>query len=181
MNLASLNWLQHKELNEDWKGMKLKHAMSEKPFPMCENAIGIDPGSRNFGMGIITDGALSAYWGTIPKQEHSHLVFDYIYDFIVNWFPPLHTSKVCCVEGASYSEHFGQINLEDARLAFVQGFKALGKEVILVPPLTARKVVMGNGRLKASDVWLQINGNAADGACLALYGGGYKHEGGLVE
>ena len=181
MNLAEINWLQHKELNEDWKGMKLKHAMSEKPFPMCENAIGIDPGSRNFGMGIITDGALSVYWGTIPKQEHSHLVFDYIYDFVVNWFPPLHTSKVCCVEGASYSEHFGQINLEDARLAFVQGFKALGKEVILVPPLTARKVVMGNGRLKASDVWLQINGNAADGACLALYGGGYKHEGGLVE
>jgi Holliday junction resolvasome RuvABC endonuclease subunit len=177
MQLESLNWLQHKELTQEWKGMKIRHAMCEKPFPMCENAVGIDPGSRNWGMGIVTEGVLSAYWGTLPKQEHSHQVFDYIYEFITNWFPPKHTSKVCCVEGASYSDHFGQINLEDARLAFVQGFKALGKEVILVPPQTARKIVMGSGRVRASEVWLNINGNGADACCLALYGGGYKHEG----
>jgi hypothetical protein len=128
-------------------------------------------------MGVLTDGILSAYWGTLPKQEHSHQVFDYIYEFITNWFPPKHASKVCCVEGASYSDHFGQINLEDARLAFVQAFKALGKEVILVPPQTARKVCLGNGRIRGSELMLQINGNASDAVVLALYGGGYKYNG----
>ena len=79
------------------------------------------------------------------------------------------------VEGPSYSERFGQIALEQQRLGFYEGARELGYDVSYVAPKTPRKICLGNGNLKAKDLWLEINGNGAAAGLIALYGGGYKY------
>lgn len=173
MNLATLEWLNGEK--DEWRGMKISHALAEHRFRGTENAIGVDPG-RRWGMGILLDGILYAYWGILPAPDKNIEYFDYISDFVATWLPKNIPSKLVFVEGASYGEKFGQILLEDIRFSFELAFKKRGCEVSLVPPKTARKIVFGNGNTKASEIWVKINGNGADGACLALYGGGYKFE-----
>jgi len=173
MNLATLSWLNGE--SDEWRGMKIHHALAEHRFRDTVNAIGIDPG-RRWGMGILIDGILYAYWGIMPSPDSAIDYFDYIRDFIQEWLPPKIPTNIVFVEGASYGEQFGQILLEDIRFSFELAFKKRGFEVSLVPPKTARKVVLGNGNTKASEIWVKINSNGADGACLALYGGGYKHK-----
>jgi hypothetical protein len=173
MNLASLSWL--KGESDSWKEMKIQHALAEYNFGDVDDAIGLDPG-KNWGMGVIRNGVLRAYWGRLPDMEHDHDYFDVINDFILGWLPPKVPAKIVCVEGASFGEKFGQILLEDIRLSFLLAFKKRGFDVTLVPPKTARKIVLGSGNTKASELFVSINGNGADGACLALYGSGYKYK-----
>jgi len=153
--------------------MRINHSMCGQGFHGLQDAIGLDPG-RNWGMGIVRKNVLTAYWGKFPEVEYPHDYFDVIGDFIANWLPPKVPAKIVCVEGASFGEKFGQILLEDIRLSFVLAFKKRGFDVVLVPPKTARKVVLGGGNIKASEIWVSLNSNGADGACLGLYGAGYK-------
>ena len=172
MELANLHWLKHKELDDEWGGMRLHHATAERSFD-CADAIGVDPG-RNWGIGIITNGMVSVWWGKMIAQQYDYDYFQYAKQFITEWFPKKHPAKKVLVEGPSYGSPYKQPMLEDVRLGFLQGFIELGKEVEYIPPQTVRKGVFGNGRTKASNLWLGIAPDAADAAAIALYSGNYK-------
>jgi len=160
----------------------MKSAIANHTFTDLQPAIGIDPG-RQFGIGmvlpypnnIIGGYFLSTYWGKLPKQDKHQEYFEIVRRFVNLWMPPKCPAKIVIVEGPSYFDKYGQVQLEDIRLAFYQTFKDMGYEAEYCPPTSARKKVLGNGRLKASSLWLNLNPNAADAGVLALYGGGFEH------
>ncbi len=179
-NFPYFTWI--KGDSEYYGDMRVKHARADYQFTDLSPVIGVDPG-RNWGLSLILQTFrypitydLYVYWGTLPKEEVTHKYFDSVQKFINLWLPPNTDIKVVCVEGASYGERFGQVMLEDVRLGFVKAFENMGMKVTLVPPLTARKAVFGNGKIKASSIWLDINRNAADAAAIALYAAGFRKE-----
>jgi len=176
--LNQLEWSRRlfpKNVTESWHDMKIQFAFTFHPsFYSLDDGIGVDPG-KNWGIGIAQTGYLTVCWGTFPKMRKDFEYLNYIRSFIIEWFPEI-PAKICMIEGPSYGSLFKQPMLEDVRAGFMLGFKTIGKLVDYVPPQSARKQVFGNGRIKASEMWLGINPNAADAGALALYAGGYKHE-----
>ena len=169
-----IGWLRHPEADV-FDGMKIHHALAEYRFTTTHPAIGVDPG-RRWGLSFLDDGILYAYWGTFPKVEHHQEYYGVVEDFVRRWIPPKCRADVVMVEGPAYGEVFGQPLLEDIRLGFYQGFKNRGYKVEYVSPQTARKVSLGNGRTKASEIFLSIDKNAADAAAICLYAGGFRIE-----
>ena len=179
MEWAKLKWT--KNAKEHWNEMALHSATAQHTFYNVAPAIGVDPG-KNFGLATLSPYPndklggmmLTTWWSSFPSQEHDYDYFGIVADFVEDWFPKVHPSKVAIIEGAAYGTHFKREYLEDIRLGFLQAFKALGKQVEYVSPMTARKAVFGNGRIKASEVWININGNGADASAICLYAGEYK-------
>lgn len=164
--------------------IKLNHATACYNFGTdLTPAVGIDPG-RNFGVAFLLphplDPAqgltLTTYWGRFPLSDYHPEYFNAVKKFLYAWLPPKCPAKVCMIEGPAYSARYSQPLLEDVRLGFYISFQELGYEVYYVSPTAARKAVFGNGRRKASQIWVNINGNAADAAAIALYAGGFRKE-----
>jgi len=180
MEWAKLKWT--KNTKEHWNEMALHSATAQHTFYNVAPAIGVDPG-KNFGLAILSPYPndklggmmLTTWWGSFPSQEHDYDYFDIVMNFVEDWFPKVHPSKVAIIEGAAYGTHFKREYLEDIRLGFLQAFKALGKEVSYISPLSARKQVFGSGKIKASELFLQINKNGADASCIALCAAGYEY------
>jgi len=159
---------------EHWKDMTIHHAIAQYIFRDVDDAIGIDPG-RNWGISIISGGILFTYWGKLPKMVAPDY-HNYITCWLNGWFSPNFTAKVAVIEGAAYGAMYSREMLEDVRLGLYDGMKELGKDVSYVPPMKIRRQVLGNGRLKASDILLSIDPNGADSVAIALYAGGYRHQ-----
>jgi len=171
VDIYKLRWIVGKD-KQYWRTMSIRYAVADGDFKTYGNAIGIDPG-RNWGCGILLDGNLMTYWGKFPKCELSTEYHIMASDFIHEWLPVDLPVQIVMVEGPSYGDMYGQVQLEDIRLGFFMAFKTLGYDVKYIAPQTARKAVVGRGRIKAPDVWLDLpNRNGADAAALALYGGG---------
>ena len=179
MEWAKLKWTKNKK--EYWNEMALHSATAQHTFHNLVPAIGVDPG-KHFGLATLSPYPnnelggmmLTTWWGTFPTQERDHDYFGVVVDFIGDWFPRAHPSKVMMVEGPAYGTHFKREYLEDIRLGFLIAFKALDKQVEYAAPMTVRKAIFGNGRTKASELFLSINSNGADAAALALCASGYK-------
>jgi len=166
----TLKWEKSKE-HQKWGGMKIMSAKAAAVFNL-PNAIGVDPG-RNWGIGILYNGGLTVYWGKFPKQEQAYRYSLLVGDFVRGWLPE-YVSPItrAAIEGPSFGSRFKQVMLEDVRVGFWLGLWRRGKDAVYVPPQTVRKQVFGYGYIKASDLWLAINGNAADAGAVALYAGG---------
>ena len=181
-DIKKLRWL--KGESESFESMKIQHATANHSFTGLQCAIGCDPGlnwgiSFVLGQGHLPFGkdiyTLSTYWGKMPHEDIEQNYFHKIRDFVKMWIPPKVPAQVVMVEGASFGDKFGQTQLERCRLGMWEAFRELGYKVEYCPPLTCRKAVFGNGRIKGKEVFLDINWNGADAAVLALYGAGYKH------
>ena len=179
-DIKKLRWERLKTKTFD--GVKINSAVAQHDFTGLTPAIGADPG-RNWGISFVIPVTLRsrlrvynlfAYWGTMPQMKKTQ---DYMYtirDFVKKWIPENHPAKVCMIEGSSY-ERYGREGLEQMRLGFYEGFRELGFDVSYVPPNTPRKAVFGNGRIKAKEVWLELKGDAAASAAIALYASGYTY------
>lgn len=181
-DISKLRWM--KGESEYFGTMRINHATAQHSFQNLQCAIGVDPG-RRWGMAFVLENihptfgsvgfTLSTYWGIVPKEEHTQDYFHAIRDFVKLWLPPKCPARIVMIEGASYADRYGQAMLEQCRLGFYEAFRELCYLVEYVPPMTPRKAVFGNGRTAAKNIWLDIDGNASDASCLALYGGNYKY------
>ncbi len=159
---------------EQWKDMTIHHAIAQYLFRDVDDAIGVDPG-KNWGISVLSGGILFVYWGKLPKMEYPDYP-EYLANFVSGWFSPNFTATMATIEGAAYGAIYGRESLEDIRVGLYIAFKELGKEVLYIPPLKIRRGVFGDGKIKASDIWLSINPNGADSAAIALYTGGYRFD-----
>lgn len=54
-----------------------------------------------------------------------------------------------CIEGASYGDKYGQVELAEARASIVWALLPYCEEAKIVPPKKIRATVLGNGDLKS--------------------------------
>lgn len=139
--------------------------------PTTGSIFAVDPGV-NFGITIITpDSKVNILWGTLDKHpshaEHGLMAENLIIQLVKRY--KAEKAKFV-LEGAAFNKAFGQVGLAEVRQGFYAGMRKFTEEFSVVPPMTARKVVFGNGRTQAGDIWPLLNHNAADSLGLAYYG-----------
>ena len=171
MNLEEINWMKKPRMKK--YNVSIGTAVADKKFDL-PNCIGIDPG-RNFGIGVLRDGELSVMWGKLPKCEKDWEYYNKAKMLVLSLFAADKFTDIGVVEGPSYGSIYKQPMLEDVRVGFLLGLHMVGVDADYCPPQTARKAVFGKGTTKASEVWLDVNSNAADGGALVLWKAGYEH------
>lgn len=78
------------------------------------------------------------------------------------------------VEGSAYSMPYRNTELAEARITaatwFLDNYQLNQSNFIFIPPLTVRKNVFGDGKIKAENTWPQLKGDAASSLAIALAG-----------
>lgn len=141
-------------------------------FPEKINYIvGIDPGSRKLGISIICKEYFEVAY---IQQNRYELEIERALSIqnTIKQIVPIITEgiNIAIIEGASHGANFGQVQLAEIRAAIMLQLTKLGYQTYIVPPLSIRKAVFGNGRTKAKEEWKDIPpDSAASLACAIAY------------
>jgi hypothetical protein len=156
------NWVKNNDLT--WKPFKSHwHAVQpEKTW-----GIGLDPG-LNFGLCIIRPGEIECWHGRVESSEEAYELAIKIKGMASQ------IATTCVIEGASYGDVPGQVQLANVREGFRLGLIHRGVEVLTIPPSKVRKGAFGHGRATGFDIFPELNHNAADAVGMALYAAGWR-------
>lgn len=158
------------------KNQKIKAFKVELPIPInsFHQSIGIDPGTTHLGIAVI-EGHLEnpyAYLFQIIMErqdspinrikEAQHAMSDCIF-----WYDP---PNYATIEGASFGAMYRQVELAEIRAAIAIWCMQKGySETYIVPPMTLRKKVLGNGRAIPHEVWTGLPSDATQALVCAYY------------
>jgi hypothetical protein len=176
--LAGIKWSQIEKTSTHklWVG-----APKLKDVPIGK-AMGIDPGV-NLGVAeLVTDLLgrvhIRANFVKLHKGRHDS-EFAYPQQAVVLFtggdykFSAL--DKRVAIEGPAHLKMHWQAQLGAIRGALHAGARLThAKTISEVPPLTARKDVLGYAKFTGADIWPSIDSNAADAVVLALWAAGYR-------
>lgn len=127
--------------------------ISSEPLSINRTGIGVDPGSKNFGVALLC-----------PDSDVAHLVYcrlqkpkDFVHRMLLvqrgleqsieaSHTEITHNPRISAViEGASYGARYGQVELAEARAAAALWLHGRGVMVKIIPPKSVRKLAWGNG------------------------------------
>lgn len=130
----------------------------ELPNQVDVECIGFDPGSTHIGIAWNTIGSDQGFvvqidksrtFNPIERMKEVHAILHEIFPFTANSWDVL-----AVIEGASFGDRFRQVELAEVRATIA--WWAINNHlrgVHIVPPMTIRKTVFGNAKLRAQDVW----------------------------
>ena len=138
-------------------------------------SVGCDPGSVNMGIAII-EGYLDNPYAVLYqiKMERSSdpiermkLVRDIMSRCIFYYREPI----VATIEGSAFSKGFRQTELAEIRAAIALWLVDKGFPTKIVNPMTIRKKVLGNAKLKPHEVWTDLAKipDAAQALCCSYF------------
>jgi Holliday junction resolvasome RuvABC endonuclease subunit len=152
----------------------------EHDLPLDKIYVGIDPGSRNMGLTILSDTVSMSFEIKYPPEKDAvkrilkiytttKLCFYYVFDKGIK-------QKICAViEGSSFGDPYGQATLADARTAaFLSIYEIANREhydcqAKYIPPQSIRKQVFGSAKIKGEEVWKdQLPPDAASSLVCAI-------------
>ena len=174
-----------------WKnrGVKVTHQVIDLEdcdlqitSPKFDTKIGIDPGTTNVGIAVISDG-IDCFELTFPSERLAIprvvrirlALTDLVYGYQPLW-DKLSQSRnmLVSVEASAYSMRFRNTELAEGRITqamwFVDNFHLSPEQCIFLTPQAVRKSVFGNGKTKAETVWPEIKPDAASALAVALAG-----------
>ena len=138
--------------------------------------VGIDPGSRNMGLAVFHDLIGRAYdikLAVTPDRISSMLLIQTVVNYLMEETWPDGYSRgrwLIWVEDAAFGMKYGQVQLAESRAASMLYFASRCSKVTVIPPASIRKMVFGDGRKKAHEVWTEVSPNAAAAMSCAIYG-----------
>lgn len=136
------------------------------PAPLSESKqyIGIDPGTTHVGIAFYSPArsrdTINLWEIEIERSDDAQVRAVYAWSILYSTVGYILGGKAC-IEGAAYGNPYRQVELAEQRGVFLAWFMYYGIPAILIPPITIRKVVFGNGKIKAQEYWDTIPPNAA--------------------
>ena len=152
--------------------------LKTKEYPLPNDYttfVGIDPGTRNMGLAIFHGVIGKAFDIKVPKAEDRVISMQYIQESVhylltEQWADGASKGRwLVFIEDAAFGMKFGQVQLAESRAACMLYFAPLKAQIKIVAPARIRKVVFGDGRKKAQEVW-KILPNAGAAVSCAIYG-----------
>lgn len=129
----------------------------------------LDPGTVNIGLAKVYKDT-ATIWEIHKKRETNPIEriqnIQYLLSDLWGEVPYYQAKPLLRIEGASY-RGFRQVELSQIRTSAANWGLQRGMEVEIIPPLTIRKRVFGNARIKAANVWTDLPLNAADALAIA--------------
>jgi Holliday junction resolvasome RuvABC endonuclease subunit len=131
---------------------------------------GIDPGTVNMGIACVhtvPNVSILLYQVKMVRGETIKERIRNAHDAFTRCRLTIDPNAEVVIEGAGYSKHYRQVEMEDVRAATVMWFDRYGIECHVVPPNTIRKQVFGNGREK--NPWENLPNDVAAALGCAYY------------
>lgn len=140
-------------------------------FSSSLSVVGIDPGQRNMGLAFLMNGIASLYQIQVGGDSDSISRILNVMD-VVNRVVSARTDRqgidLAGIEGPAPNMPFGQVPLAEARTAgIVSLMQNRAKRIELLAPPSWRKLVFGNGRLRAEEQWPMLKPDAASALGIA--------------
>jgi Holliday junction resolvasome RuvABC endonuclease subunit len=136
-------------------------------------SVGIDPGTVNLGIAII-EGNLDKPYAILYqiKMERSNdpieriKLVQEVMTSCVYWYS---SPMVATIEGSAFSANYRQTELAEIRTSIALWCIQKGFPTKIVNPLTIRKHVLSNAKLKPHEVWTDLKDvpDAAQALCCA--------------
>ena len=143
---------------------------------------GVDPGTAHFGLAAITNAGIEAWEldfskclpdGVVDRLHLIYQVFGQIAELSIAGRNRIFVQGMrAVVEGASYGDVNGQVDLAHSRAAMILALSARFQQIetSIVAPGTIRKAVLDHGHAKPQDAWAEVlPSNAANALACALY------------
>ena len=158
----------------NWEIQKMKINL---PIPINKFAfsVGVDPGTANMGIAVI-EGKLDNPYAIIfqVKIERSYDPIERIratqeiMSQCVFWYQ---MPMVATVEGSAFSSRYRQTELAEVRTSAALWCIQKGFATEIINPLTIRKEVFGDSKLKPHEVWVELKKmpDAAQALACAYY------------
>ena len=162
--IESLKILYTEESDENVVAYKV-----EPNFPMPnEMRIGCDPGTRNLGIAVIRpdNESVKLYKIVLTRHKNALLRLLDVQKVLGHTIGHFTLDSKAIIEGASYGNFYRQVEMAEQRAGMLLWFHRCGIEADLIPPLSIRKNVFGNARIK--NPW-DIDNNCAAALACALY------------
>lgn len=141
------------------------------PFPILSthNVIGFDPGTAHLGIAMVWRTLVHLYEVEVERSMNPVeriLATQAILSDCVHMFD---YAPTMIIEGSSFGSNYRNTELAEVRASAI--LWAVNHEVtpIVIPIMTIRKAVFGNGRQKAEETWKDLPPNAASALACAYY------------
>lgn len=135
--------------------------------------IGLDPGSVNMGLAILSRAGATLFQVKLPSGETDAMYrIDLVQRVVVELIQPhlfKATPVAAVVEQAAYAALYGQTTLAEARTAGAIALRQAGVPLIqLLTPYTIRKLVHGDNRARSQELWPDVPPDAGSALACAL-------------
>lgn len=130
---------------------------------------GVDPGITNLGFAFISPRGGELYQCTLPSKQGA---VDRIRDVrgLTTYLIALNPIPAfSCVEYAAHGAPYRQTALAESRAAALAALTDARAHPQTAAPLSIRKVVFGNGKIRAEETWPELPKDAASALACALY------------
>lgn len=128
-----------------------------EPLLIAGQFFGIDPGTTNLGLAEINANYTTEYCYLYQiKMGRMNLIdrlqqMSVIHSACLNSFS--HGKMFAVIEGASYGSAYRQAELAEVRALSAHWFYTHLAKIKVLAPSSIRKIVFGNGKTKAQDIW----------------------------
>ena len=145
LSLTEINIIKKEKINGSISLYEIK-----PPFPLPDHTkFGIDPGTTNMGLTILhpNQKVIECYKIKMiraTKALDRMLEVQNVLTRCISWFG---NDPLAIIEGAAFG-NYRQVELAEVRAAMALWFHRHDVEVMLVPPLSIRKVSFGSGKIK---------------------------------
>jgi len=136
--------------------------------------IGVDPGTKNLGIATIYPNTseeimeANLYKVVLDRDDDAIKRMLNVRTVLSNLSLWYRWSCPAVVEGASFGNHYRQVELAEQRASIALWCNTRGMRVKIVPPKTIRKHAFGDGNLK--NPWDILDNNISAALGCALYG-----------
>jgi Holliday junction resolvasome RuvABC endonuclease subunit len=144
------------------------------PFPNISDdhvRFGVDPGTTKLGLAFLWRSSCHIYEVHIKRNPDPVVRILLTQEILQNCFTMFDYAPLMVIEGSSFANNYRQVELAEVRASAVLWAIPHGIVVRIIPPMSIRKRVFGNAKLRAEVEWdMRDYPNAASAlACAYAY------------
>ena len=158
----------------DYKNYDISDIKITPPLPVTSEHVllGVDPGTTKLGLAWIWRNICHIYEIKIIRSPDPVVRILLTQEIMSKCFLMFDYAPLMTIEGSSFGNNYRQVELAEVRASAVLWAINQGIKPSIVPPLSIRKKVFGDAKLRPETEWyLREFPNAASALACAYFGG----------
>lgn len=158
------------QTKKDYKVYTVEHIKIEPPLPVTTEHVvmGVDPGTTKLGLAYIWKSICHVYEVSIVRDDNPLIRILLTQDILSECLFMFDYAPIMIIEGSSFNG-YRQTELAEVRTSAALWAINKGIKPYFVNPLTIRKSVFGNGKIKAEEQWAELPPDAASALACCYY------------
>ena len=144
------------QTKKEYKNYSIIDIKVEPPLPdntSDHTRFGVDPGTTKFGLAYLWRNVCHIYQVSIRRNPDPVVRILLTQEIMSECLKMFDYAPIMIIEGSSYGKNYRQTELAEVRASAVLWAISKGITPKIIPPLSIRKQVFGNAKLRAEVEW----------------------------